>query len=435
MKKTETLPIDFGDEWESVDDQLYKSVRNILENARKKAFAAVNTAMVEAYWHVGKEIVDLQGGAERAAYGDGMIKKLSKRLTAEWGTGFRITNLKNMRTFYLVFQKGHTVCDQLNWSHCRLIMRVENERARNYYIEECRGENWSVRQLERQINSFSYERILSSHDECTVPDGIVKKEPVKTARDFVKDPFVLEFLGLPPNKRHNEAELEQGLIDHMQKVLLELGREYTFKARQKRISINGSNYYMDLLFYNQALKCYVIVELKTRKLTHKDLGQMRMYLNYFTQELMKEGDSPPMGIIICADKDESVVRYALPEGEDGRIFASRYKLCLPTEEELAREIAAKREQLMLERFLSAEGPNIKDAELIEPTEHPAVPNYRTFPSLMSEEGLKRFKKEAERLSNDPKARRELFTRIGVYDENGNVTERFRDLFEEKHPSD
>jgi len=435
MKKKEMLSIDFGDEWESIDDQLYKSVRNILENARKKAFTAVNTAMVEAYWHVGKKIVDLQGGAERAAYGDGMIKKLSERLTTEFVNGYDERNLRHMRQFFLMFPNWNALRTELSWTHYRMILKVEKIEARDYYIRECAEGNWSTRQLERQINSFCYERILANQDEKALLNEATEKEPVKTAKDFVKDPFVLEFLGLPPNRRHSEIELEQGLIDHMQKFLLELGPGYAFKARQKRISINGSNFYIDLLFYNDILKCSVIVDLKTGKLTHKDLGQMQMYLNYFTRELMNEGDNPPMGIIICAGKNESVVRYVLPEKGDGRIFASLYKLHLPDEEELAREIAARKELLMLERPSNAERPNLRRSEHAGSAEHHAVPKYRTYLSSITDEDVERIKEYSKKLQADDRARKEFFIRVGLYDEDGNIREPFRRHFEEDRSSD
>jgi predicted nuclease of restriction endonuclease-like (RecB) superfamily len=226
-------------------------------------------------------------------------------------------------------------------------MKVENKNAREYYLEESSKGVWSTRQLERQINSFCYERVLSSGNRDAVRDEIIKKEPGVSPLDAVKDPYVLEFLGLRQNSDLYEAELEHALVTHIQKFLLELGRGFTFEARQKRISFDGESYYIDLVFYNYILKCFVLIDLKTGRMAHQDLGQMQMYVNYYTREMMNEGDNPPIGIILCADKSEAVVKYTLPEGES-QIFTSKYKLYLPTEDELRRELEAE------QRFLSRE---------------------------------------------------------------------------------
>jgi predicted nuclease of restriction endonuclease-like (RecB) superfamily len=336
---------------EIVDNDLFSDIRMVLNSARQKAFTAVNATMVEAYWNIGRLIVEKQGGEERAVYGDGLIIGLSKQLTAEYGRGYTITNLKYMRQFYLIFSKSHALRDQLSWTHYRLIMRVENQQARNYYVDECVKGNWSTRQLERQINSFCYERVLSSKNRNDVRDEIIKKEPNVTPHDIIKDPYVLEFLGLKQNDHLYETELEQALISHLQKFLLELGKGFTFEARQKRLSFDGRHFYIDLVFYHYILKCFVLIDLKSGDLTHQDIGQMQMYINYYTRELMNEGDNPPIGIILCADKSESIVRYTFPEGGNPQIFTSKYKLYLPTEEELAREITAEKELLLRERNL------------------------------------------------------------------------------------
>ena len=334
------------EEKEIIDRGLFDDIRRVLNNARQKAYAAVNSAMVEVYWSIGRLIVEKQGGEERAAYGNGLIIGLSKQLTAEYGKGFTVANLKNMRQFYFAFQKGYTACSLLSWSHCRLIMRVENEKARMFYLNECAKGNWSVRQLERQINSFCYERLLASRDKSGIVEEIVQKEPSITPQDVIKDPYVLEFLGLDPNIKYYETELEQALIDHMQKFLLELGRGFSFVARQQRISFDGRHFYVDLVFYNYILKCFVLIDLKTGDLAHQDIGQMQMYVNYYTRELMNSGDNPPIGIILCADKSDSIVKYTFPEGGNAQIFTSKYKPYLPTEEELIREITAEKELLL-----------------------------------------------------------------------------------------
>ena len=335
------------------EKELFDSIREVLNSARSKAYAAVNFAMVEAYWNVGRLIVEKQGGAERAEYGDGLIKDLSKLLTAEFGKGFDRGNLWNMRQFYLLFQNIYALRRELSWTHYRLIMRVEKPYAREYYLDECAKGNWSTRQLERQINSFCFERVLASQNKETVKNEIIKKEPAKAVLDTIKDPYVLEFLGLQHNTDLLESELEQALINHLQKFLLELGRGFTFEARQKRISFDGRHFYIDLVFYNYILKCFVLIDLKTGDLTHQDVGQMQMYVNYYTRELMNEGDNPPIGIILCADKSESVVKYTFPDGGNPQIFTSKYKMFLPTEEELAREIQTEKELLLREKALKS----------------------------------------------------------------------------------
>jgi len=326
---------------------LYSQIKEILNTARSKAYLTVNFAMVEAYWLVGKQIVEAQAGNERAEYGEYLIKYLSQKLTNDFGKGFTITNLKYMRQFYVMFPIRHALRDQLAWTHYRLIMKVENEQARNFYIDECIKANWSTRQLERQINTHFYERLLSSQNREIVSQEIFTKEPDISPVDMIKDPYILEFLGLKHNSDLLESDLEKALITHIQHFLLELGRGFTFEARQKRISFDGEHFYIDLVFYNYLLKCFVLVDLKTGKLKHQDMGQMQMYVNFYTRELMNEGDNPPIGIILCADKSESVVRYTLPE-DNRQIFTSKYKLYLPTEEELSREIENEKNLLIRE---------------------------------------------------------------------------------------
>ena len=294
--------------------------------------------MVEAYWNIGRVIVEKQGGNNKAEYGTALIKNLSKKMTKEFGKGFTVANLKNMRQFYLIFQKSYALRSELTWTHYRLLMRVENENARNFYIEECIKSNWSTRQLERQITTLFYERLLSSKDKEKVLKEIYKLEPqIKKAEDIIKDPYVLEFLDLPENTSFLEKNLEQALIDHLQKFLLELGRGFSFVARQKRITFDGRHFYIDLVFYNYLLKCFVLIDLKVGDLTHQDLEQMQMYVHYFEEEMMNEGDNLPIGIVLCADKSDSIVKYTLSKNET-QVFASKYKAYLPSEEKLLSEI-------------------------------------------------------------------------------------------------
>ena len=341
---------------ELIDNSLYEEVKSILELARSRAYAVVNFAMVEAYWLVGRLIVERQGGEERAEYGKRLVQHLAERLTKDYGQGFDERNLRFMRQFYLVFPIRNALRSELSWTHYRLIIKIENENARQFYLDECAKSNWSTRQLERQINSFFYERLLSSQGieaKKSIAAEIYAKEPSISALDIIKDPYVLEFLGLNHNERHFENDLEKALITHIQKFLLELGRGFTFESRQKRISFDGEHFYIDLVFYNYILKCFVLIDLKTGKLTHQDIGQMQMYVNYYTRELMNEGDNPPIGIVLCADKSESVVKFTLPE-DNAQIYTSKYKLYMPTENELLRELEAEQALIIQEKTLKQE---------------------------------------------------------------------------------
>ena len=320
-----------------MEQQFYEQIKRILSVARNKVYQTANFAMVKAYWNIGKSIVEQQGGEEKAEYGSRLIAELSRQMTADFGKGFTVANLKNMRQFYLTFPKSYALRSELSWTHYRLLMRVENKNARRFYIEEAIKSNWSTRQLERQINSFFYERLLSSQNKEKVLEEIQILESAKVPEDIIRDPYVLEFLGLNPKDDFYESDLEEALITHLQKFLLELGRGFSFVARQKRITFDGRHFRIDLVFYNYILKCFVLIDLKIGDLTHQDLGQMQMYVHYYERELMNEGHNPPMGIVLCADKSESIVKYTLPENET-QIFASKYKLYLPSEEELSQEL-------------------------------------------------------------------------------------------------
>ena len=329
---------------ETVETSIYSEIKQILDLAREKVYRTANFAMVEAYWNIGKLIVEKQGGVEKAEYGVKLIKSLSAQMVKDFGKGFNVTNLKNMRQFYLTFPNGSALRSELSWTHYRLLMRVDNENARQFYLEEAIKANWSTRQLERQINSFFYERLLSSKNKTDVANEIFSMEKPKTPEDIIRDPYVLEFLGLSSNDDFFESDLEQALITHLQKFLLELGRGFSFVARQKRITFDGRHFWIDLVFYNYLLRCFVLIDLKIGDLTHQDLGQMQMYVHYFEREMMNEGDNPPIGIVLCADKSESIVKYTLPENET-QVFASKYKLYLPSEEELLAELRKEYEVL------------------------------------------------------------------------------------------
>lgn len=347
-------------------DAAYQNVKQILEEARKTVYSAVNFAMVQAYWNIGRIIVEEeQRGKVKADYGEYLIKVLAERLTNEFGKGFTVSNLKYFRQFYLSFlighavrgqslptQKGHAVRDELpiihselSWTHYRLLLKVERADVRKFYMEECIAANWSTRQLERQINSLYYERLLSSRNKTRVRAEIKKLEQEATPHDIIKNPYVLEFLGLRENKDYLEKDLEQGLIDKLHDFILELGKGFSFVARQKRITIDDDHYYIDLVFYNYILKCFVLIDLKVGRLTHQDIGQMDFYVRYFEKEIKTQGDNPTIGLILCAGKNEAMARYTILENSKN-IFASKYKLYLPTEKELKEEL--QREQRFLE---------------------------------------------------------------------------------------
>lgn len=322
------------------NDDLYLKIKNILQSARDNTYRHINFVMVEAYWNIGKQIVeDEQNGKDRAEYGSYLIKELSSRLTKDFGKGFTTTNLKMMRQFYQAFPNSHTLCDQLSWSHYRLIMRVENPQARLWYTAESTKANWSVRALERQIGTLYYERIISSKEKQSVIVEAVNntKDLLLTPKDIIKDPYVLEFLDLKQNNAFYESDLESALIEKIQEFLLELGRGFAFVARQKRIKTESSDFYIDLVFYNYILKCFVIIDLKNGKLTHQDVGQMDMYVRMYNDLEKAENDNPTIGIILCTDKDNTVVKYSVLN-ENENLFVSKYQLYLPTEEELKAEI-------------------------------------------------------------------------------------------------
>ena len=319
------------------NENTYHVIRASLVQAQQKLTSAVNSAMVTAYWEIGREIYKACGENDRAEYGRKLLTYLSEKLTAEFGQGYTVRNLRAMRQFYCCFPIWHTVCAELSWSHYRLLMRIPDEKIRFFYMDECAKSAWSVRQLERQINTMYYERILASRDKETVAGEIQRLEPKPEYEKIVKDPYVMEFLQIQPDTHVFESDLEQALIDHLQQFLLELGRGFSFVSRQKRFTLDGQNFYIDLVFYNYILKCFVLIDLKMDVLTHQDLGQMQMYVNYYTRELMNEGDNPPIGILLCAEKNDAVVRYSLPENNN-QIFASKYFTYLPTEEELKREL-------------------------------------------------------------------------------------------------
>lgn len=324
---------------------VYNRIRKIIENARGNVVRAINTEMVVAYWHIGREIVEEeQKGKFRAGYGEAILRRLSEKLTADFGKGFDESNLRNIRYFYMCYPKRDALRHELSWTHYRILMRVDNSKARSFYEIECIHNNWSARELERQKGSLLFERLALSKDKKGLMKLARKGQELHTYEDMIKDPYVLEFTGLSPQAKFYESTLEQALIDNLSKFLLELGKGFTFVGRQKRISLDGDHFYIDLVFYNTILKCYVIIDLKIGKLVHQDIGQMQMYVHYYDREVKQPDDNPTVGLVLCEDKKEAVVRYTLSK-DNRQIFASRYKLYLPTEEELVREL--NRERLLI----------------------------------------------------------------------------------------
>ena len=329
-----------------IPKEVYERIRKIIESARGNIARAVNTEMVMAYWHIGKEIVEEeQLGRSRAGYGEKLLASLAQRLSKDFGKGFDDSNLWNMRKFYQTYPILDAVRRELSWTHYRILMRVEKPEARSFYEIECVKNNWSARELERQKGSLLFERLALSKNKKGLLTLAQRGQELASYEDMIKDPYVLEFTGLSAQSKLYENKLEQALIDNLSKFLLELGRGFTFVARQKRISLDGDHFYIDLVFYNTMLKCYVIIDLKIGKLVHQDIGQMQMYVNYYDREVKQSDDNPTVGLILCEDKRDSVVRYTLSKNNK-QIFTSRYKLYLPTEKELVREL--RRERLPLD---------------------------------------------------------------------------------------
>ena len=323
--------------FDNKQQETYRSIRNSVIAAQSKVYSAVNSAMVTAYWEIGEQIYKACGENDRAEYGKKILKYISEKLTEEFGKGYSIRNLRNMRNFYCTFPIRQTLSAELSWSHYLLLMQIRNDVERDFYTQEAIKSNWSVRQLDRQINTMYYKRILASRDKESVAAEIQTTEPKPEYEQIIKDPYVLEFLDLPANEHYYESTLEQALIDHLQKFLLELGRGFSFVARQKHFNVDGRHFYIDLVFYNYILKCFVLIDLKTGDLTHQDIGQMQMYVNYYTRNLMNEGDKPPIGLLLCAKKSDTLMKLTLSENNN-QIYASKYLDYMPTEEELKREL-------------------------------------------------------------------------------------------------
>ncbi len=319
-------------------DALYQDARQIIETARSNAVRSVDFCRVQMYWNLGKRIFEEeQQGKERADYGKYIIKNLAKRLTPEYGSGFSVRQLEQGRQFYRTYPIANTVRSQLNWSQYRRLIQIEDPDKREYYELESVNNAWTARETERQINSMLYERLLLSNDKESVLAVARKQRIPESPTEVIKEPVMLEFLGLHPKSSYYEKDLEDAILFHLTEFMLELGKGFTFVDRQKRIVLEDDEFFADLVFYNRLLRCFVIIDLKTGKLTHQDLGQLQMYVNYYDRIEKLPEENPSIGILLCTQKNDTLVRMTLPE-DNKTILASEYKLYLPTSEQLIKEV-------------------------------------------------------------------------------------------------
>ena len=325
-------------------DSIYQRISVYLQVAKSNILQSINQEMVKAYWMIGYEIIENeQLGASRATYGEQLLSKLSEKLIAEFGKGYSVSNLRNMRKFYQVYQDDiHQTASgefepKLSWSKYCLLMQINSKSVRQFYEMEAIKNNWSVRELSRQIGSLLYDRLAKSEDKAGLIQLVTKGQEIEKPADAIKDPLILEFLNIHQWHQLTENKLEEALINNLQHFLLELGKGFAFVARQKRITLDGNNFYADLVFYHIILKCYVVIELKTHQLSHADLGQIQFYVNYFDQEIVTAGDNPTIGLVLCTNKSDAMVKYTLGANNQ-QIFASKYQFHLPTEEELTKEL-------------------------------------------------------------------------------------------------
>jgi len=317
---------------------LLNEIGFLLQEGRRKAFAAVNSILVETYWHVGRNIVEYeQKGTEKAEYGSRLLKELSKDLKIRFGKGFSRSNLQYMRLLYINYPKCQTLSGKLSWSHYTELLSISDDLARSFYEKQCINEKWSIRELKRQRNTGLFERIALSKDKQGVIELAGKGQIIEKASDVVKDPYVFEFLNIPQQQKYSEQELEKRLVDNLGRFLLELGKGFAFINSQYRITLDNTHYYVDLVFYHRILKCFVLIDLKLGKVKHHDIGQMNLYLNYFKHEENTEDDNEPIGIVLATDKNEILVKYATGSITN-QLFVSRYQLYLPDKKLLEEEL-------------------------------------------------------------------------------------------------
>ena len=327
-------------------NNIFDNIKDLVINSRNKVYQTVNTEMLNLYWNIGKAIMEIQQGDERASYGDAVLEKLSQRLTNEFGKGFSSRNLRTMRKFYLMYPIWKTVSAKLSWSHYLELIKIDEEPKRNFYLNECINSKWSVRELQRQRDSLLYERLTISADKEKILELSEKGQILNTSKDLVKDPFVLEFLDIKENTDYLESDLEKNIIEHLKEFLLELGKGFSYVGNQVRLTLEEDHFYPDLVFYNRLLRCFVIIDLKIGKVSHQDIGQMQMYVNYYDREIKQDGENPTVGILLSTNKNETVVKYTLPE-DNKTIFSSEYKLHMPTEQELISAVEEEKKNFEL----------------------------------------------------------------------------------------
>lgn len=311
---------------------MFLDIKNLIEQSRNRVYKTVNVEMINLYWNIGKMIVEKQDGRERAKYGDLLIEEISKRLTEQFGEGFSIQNLRRMRQFYRYFPIRSTLSSELSISHYYELIKIKEKVKRDFYMNECINSNWDVRELQRQRTTLLYERIASSKDKSKLLELSIKGHNIYENKDIIKDPFVLEFLDIKENTNYLESDLERNILEHLKEFLLELGKGFTFVGNQVRITIDTDHFYPDLVFYNRILNCFVIIDLKIGKVSHKDIGQMQMYVNYYDREIKQGKENKTIGILLSTDKNETVVKYTLPE-DNKTIFSSEFRLTIPSEKE------------------------------------------------------------------------------------------------------
>ncbi len=318
-------------------NSFFDNIKELVINSRNKVYQTVNTEMLNLYWNIGKAIIEKQQGDERASYGDYVLDKLSQKLIKEFGKGFSKRNLERMRKFYICFPIATTLSSQLSWSHYLELIKIEEEPKRSFYFNECINTKWSVRELQRQRDSLLYERLIISADKEKILELSEKGQILKSSKDLVKDPFVLEFLDIKENTNYIESDLEKNIIEHLKEFLLELGKGFSYVGNHVRLTLEEDHFYPDLVFYNRLLRCFVIIDLKIGKVSHQDIGQMQMYVNYYDREIKQDNENKTIGILLSTNKNETVVKYTLPENNK-TIFSSEYKLHMPTEQELINAI-------------------------------------------------------------------------------------------------
>ena len=313
-------------------DNLYNNIKILIKESKNKVYKTVNTEMINLYWNIGKMIVEKQQGNIKAKYKDYVTEKLSVKLTLEFGSGFSKRNLERMRKLYLYYPIATTLLSQLTWSHYLELIKIKEKAKRDFYMHECINSNWNVRELQRQRTTLLYERLVNSKDKSKLLELSTKGHKIYESKDIIKDPFVLEFLDIKENTNYLESDLEKNILEHLKEFLLELGKGFTFVGNQVRITIDTEHFYPDLVFYNRTLKCFVIIDLKIGKVTHKDIGQMQMYVNYYDRDIKSKEENKTIGILLSTDKNETIVKYTLPE-DNKTIFSSEFRLTIPSEKE------------------------------------------------------------------------------------------------------